>query len=162
MGYRSCVAYKIVFHDSVEGDTKDNQGNPWRDLFFSFLAEAKAREDTMSCFGTEGFSGFEVLEDDLTIRFQAENVKWYEDYPEVQCHEALLNLAKEYAEQHAQEVQTIKDDGMGEKNQYSFTRYPLSGVFVRVGENVDDNDEDSFGEMSYGECYITRSIQKDW
>lgn len=158
MGYRSCVAYKIVFHEAVDGNPEDGNGNAWRNLFFSFLAEAKTRPDTLACFDDEGF---EVLEDDLTIRFQAEDIKWYESFPEVQCHEALIQLAREYCEQYAVGVTTTKLDG-GQESSYSYTRYPLSGIFVRVGENIDDNEQDEFGECSYGECYIGRQIIKDW
>lgn len=160
MGYRSCVAYKIVFHDKVDGEATDPKGRAWRDLFFTFLAEAKTKSETALCFDDEGF---EVLEDQLTIRFFVENIKWYDGYPDVACHIALVDLAKEYSDSFAQEITVTKlDEAQYEKSSYNITKYPLSGVFVRVGENLDDNEEDTFGEHDYGSVYITRVIRKDW
>jgi hypothetical protein len=91
MGYRSTVAYTIRFIPRHSPDTDDiEEERKAKSSFYLFLAEAKANVDTSLCFSDKESDVFKVDEENLQIRFFAEGVKWYESYPDVQCHEALI------------------------------------------------------------------------
>lgn len=72
--------------------------------------------------------------DEDTFAFSAFDVKWYPGYPEIQRAEAIWAMAKEI-------------EG-------------LSGKFIRVGEEYDDVDIDSFGD-EYLDVYVVRNIEYD-
>lgn len=132
MGYRSTVAYSIRFVG--DDDTKNRQS------FYTFIAEAKADEDTALCFQEED-EHFEVDEANLQIRFFADGVKWYEDdYPDVKCHMALIEKSQEW---------TDDNDAIG-------------GAYARVGENADDSVEEVWGQGDYDWCYLSRQVICDW
>jgi len=136
MGYRSTVAYTIRF--GGEDDTKAKHS------FYTFIAEAKSKEATALCFSDQEDEVFKVLEDKLEIRFFAEGVKWYDTYPDVACHEALIQLSREWA-----------DEG-NTNNLY------IGGAFARVGEDTNDNIEEVWGNGEYGWMGINRSVYVDW
>ena len=137
MGYRSQVAYCIRF---VAREDKETHGQ-MRDSFYTFLAEAKSKEETALCFHDD--EGLEIDESKLEIRFFADNVKWYEGYPDVDCHTRLMDLSREWAE---------------EGNEF------IGGAFARAGENVEDVVEHSWGtgEEDYGWVGVNRSVYCDW
>ena len=142
MGYRSVVAYTIRFipphkDEPERGLSTEN----CKATFFTFLAEAKSKEETAGAFTDECIK---VDEDNLAIYFFADNVKWYESYPEVACHEALAELSKEWA-----------DDGDC-SNPY------IGGAFVRIGEELEDMVEEVWGEGQYDWISIHRSMSCDW
>ena len=89
MGYRSEVGYAIAFDkdlkyaDDVPDKDKLLTGV---DVFNTFLAEAKSREDTKLCFD-ENESPLEIKKEDLLLKFHVDSWKWYDDYNDVQCHE---------------------------------------------------------------------------
>ena len=131
MGYRSTVAYTIRF---VSEDDKVN-----RHAFYTFLAEAKAKDETAGCFTDD--ESFEVDEAKLEFRFFADYVKWYESYPEVACHEALMYLSKEWAD----------DD-----------HEAIGGAFARIGEEMEDTVEEVWGHGEYDWISVSRSMNCDW
>ena len=134
MGYRSDVAYTIRFVH--EDDTNNKQS------FYTFLAEAKVNAATAACFIEHGWAEFQIDEDNFRINFFAEGVKWYESYPDVQCHEALLSLASEWDE---------------DEDNHAHIAYQ----FVRIGEESDDI-EDKRSESADDWIYLERSIGRDW
>jgi hypothetical protein len=136
MGYRSTVAYTIRF--GGEDDTKAKHS------FYTFIAEAKSKEATALCFSDQEDEVFKVLEDRLEIRFFAQEVKWYDTYPDVACHEALIQLSREWA-----------DEG-NTNNLY------IGGAFARVGEDTNDNIEEVWGNGEYEWVGINRSVYVDW
>jgi hypothetical protein len=134
MGYRSDVAYTIRFVH--EDDTNNKQS------FYTFLAEAKANAATALCFSEQGWAEFQIDEANFRINFAADGVKWYESYPDVQCHEALLNLANEWdndEDNHAH----------------------IAFQFVRIGEETDDI-QDNRSESADDWIYVERTISRDW
>jgi hypothetical protein len=133
MGYRSTVAYTIRF---VVPDDEKTYGQV-RDSFYTFIAEAKSKDTVAGAFLDEDLT---VDEENLQIRFFADNVKWYESYPDVQCHECLMGLAREWA-----------DD-----NDY------IGGAFARIGEETNDNVEEVWGQGEYEWVGVHRSIYTDW
>lgn len=141
MGYRSQVAYTIRFETPSYNKPEEKEDpEDAKRSFYTFIAEAKANEDTAYCFSDQESEVFKVLEDKLEIRFFAENVKWYEDYPDVKCHEALISLAKAWA-----------DD-----NNF------IGGAFARVGEDTTDLVEEVWGQADWDWISIHRSICVDW
>ena len=141
MGYRSTVAYTIRFVPiEQEGIDFVMAEEKAKASFYTFLAEAKAKETTALCFSDQEDEVFKVLEDKLEIRFFAEEVKWYESYPDVMCHECLMGLAREWV-----------DD-----NLY------IGGAFARVGEDTNDNVEEVWGQGEYGWVGVNRSVYVDW
>lgn len=145
MGYRSDVGYKIKFDKDVPWakDIPVSDALPTsKDLFNLFVAEAKAKDETKLCFDDDD-GAFEIDENNLFIKFYAEAVKWYDDYADVQCHEALLELADEWI---TQQVEDKRLEG-------SCIRWG----FVRIGEENDDIDE-RHNNDGYELVYLTRGI----
>ena len=139
MGYRSTVAYTIRFEiPSYNKPEEKEDPEDAKRSFYTFLAEAKANEDTALCFtDTECF---EVDEENLQFRFFSEEVKWYESYPDVACHEALISLSKSW----------VDDNNF------------IGGAFARVGEDTNDNIEEVWGNGEYGWVGVNRSVYVDW
>lgn len=134
MGYRSTVAYSIRFVGS--DDTRNKQA------FFTFIAEAKSKPETALCFSDDESEHFEVDQTKLEIRFFADGVKWYDDYPDVKCHNALMDLSKDWLADHENDV--------------------MGGAFARVGEDSEDNIEEVWGLGDYDWCYLSRQVICDW
>ena len=83
--------------------------------------------------------------DKCEINFYASSVKWYEDYEDVKCHEALLQFARD----------RINDE------ENPFGKY-LGYIFVRIGENSDDITEDFGGNYDWDWLGISRQIVADF
>ena len=132
MGYRSDVAY------SIRWDSDDVQKH--RDSFYTFLAEAKANPATSPCFTMEDFS-VTVNEEKFRIDFHVGDVKWYESYTEVIAHTELLKMVMEYHN--------------------DTPPHPVEYKFVRVGEQLDDVDEQSTANYDWDTPYIVRHIETD-
>ncbi len=132
MGYRSEVAYTIRF--SGEDDTKVKQS------FYTFLAEAKANPDIAGCFSDDE-EHFKVIEATYTINFHADDVKWYESYEDVQCHEALMKQALAWI-----------DDG----------NECIGYIFARIGEEVNDTEQNYGGNWDDDWLYLKRELVLDW
>lgn len=130
MGYRSDVAYTIRFVS--DHDEKNKQS------FYTFLAEAKSKAATAPCFNE-----VEVDEVRLRINFSADDVKWYPSYPDVACHEALLDLADEWA----------NDESNNSEIAYRF---------VRIGEEPEDIESKTNGDASWDWVNVHRAIERDW
>ena len=140
MGYRSTVAYTIRFtpipDNNVDSPTAEAV-EECKASFYCFLAEAKVK-----CSGAfaEEF-GVKVDEGNMAINFLAEHVKWYEDYEDVQVHEALMSLSKAWEEM---------------ENKY------IGGIFIRIGEEMDDIVQEEWGEVDWEWLAIHRQIVADW
>ena len=142
MGYRSTVAYTIRFipveQDGIDFVMAEERA---KGCFFTFIAEAKSKDTVSGAFLDEDLK---VDEENLTINFFADCVKWYEDYPDVQCHECLMGLSREWA-----------DDG-------DCSSPYIGGVFARIGEELEDNVHECWGEGDYDWIRIDRSMTCDW
>jgi hypothetical protein len=135
MGYRSDVAYTIRFVH--EDDTNNKQS------FYTFLAEAKVNAATAACFNELGWAEFQIDEANFRINFACDDVKWYETYADVQCHEALINLAREWDE-----------DADNHSN--------IAYVFVRIGEENDDIEVKENAASDHEWLQVHRTISRDW
>jgi hypothetical protein len=142
MGYRSTVAYTIRFIPPQKDEPEKGLSvENCKATFFTFLAEAKANQDTAGAFLDEDIK---IDESNLVIYFYADGVKWYESYDDVKCHEALMDLSKEWA-----------DDGDC-SNPY------IAGAFARIGEEMEDAVEEVWGEGCYDWISIHRTMSCDW
>lgn len=138
MGYSSTVAYSIRFTPNNQ-DTKQEE---LKGSFELFLTQAMKHEDTARCFDEDSLS---VEVDGCAINFLAEDVKWYESYADVQCHENLLQMARDWIE---------------EDNPHS--QY-LGYAFARVGEDAQDIVEEVGGNADYvAWVYVSRQVIVDW
>ena len=126
MGYRSDVAYKITFNDKEQWNV--------------FLIEAKAKPETRLCFEDEDLK---VDHENCEIRFLSQATKWYSDYPEVKCHDLLLELVDEY----------------NERNQEQDV---ASYLFKRIGESDDDCEERHGGDPDWDDIYLSRQLVVSW
>ena len=126
MGYRSDVAYKITFDDT--------------DQWNVFLIEAKSKPETRMCFEDEDMV---VDHDKCEIRFLSQATKWYGDYPEVKCHDLLLELVDEY-------------------NQRNQEQDVASYLFKRIGESDDDCEERHGGDPDWDDIYLSRQLVVSW
>jgi hypothetical protein len=143
MGYRSDVAYTIRFTDE--------------NAYHLFIAEAKAK-DLGSCFNNDD-SYYEEAECDADlwrINFSANGVKWYDSYPDVEMHNALIALAEEWVQSDLH--QQIKDGVEGADE----AKYRIGYIFTRVGEDMTDIDERASGEYDWGWISVSRQIITDW
>ena len=142
MGYRSTVAYTIRFipveQEGIDFVMAEERA---KGSFFTFIAEAKSKDTISGAFLDEDLK---IDEKNLAIHFFADCVKWYEDYPDVQCHECLLGLSREWA-----------DDG-------DCSSPYIGGVFARIGEELEDNTHECWGEGDYEWIRINRSVDCDW
>jgi hypothetical protein len=120
-----------------DDDTKNKQS------FYTFLAEAKSNAATAPCFGDGHWAEVEIDETRLRINFAADDVKWYPSYPSVACHEALIDLADEWAND--------KPNNSG-----------IAYRFVRVGEETEDSENKSNGNASWDWVNVVRAIERDW
>ena len=146
MGYRSDVAYTIRFNRNGEHD----DGDAVRAGFNIFLEQVMNDEDTKRCFDDEykdsryPNEGLQIDKNECAINFFWSSVKWYEEYPDVKCHEALIQTAR---------------DWVNEDNPHS--QY-LGYVFARVGEDVEDNTWDVGGNGDYNWVSVSRQVVCDW
>lgn len=148
MGYRSNVAYTIRFtpipSNNVDLAT-EKEIKECKDSFYCFLADAKVKFP--SAISDEALK---VDEANFALNFFAEDVKWYEDFEDVKCHMALLQLAQDWAE------------NTDEKNGEVAGNKHIGGIFVRVGENSDDITEECFGEYDWDWVRVNREVVCDW
>jgi hypothetical protein len=133
MGYRSDVAYTIRF--TSDHDTNNLQS------FYTFLAEAKT--DPRCAIA---LSEVEVDEKRQRFTFSDNSVKWYESYPDVMSHAALFELAREWAQQM-------------EEGKLNCT---IGAMFLRVGEDTNDIEENVAGDYDHEWINVSRSINTDW
>jgi len=142
MGYRSDVAYTIRFTDE--------------NAYHLFIAEAKAK-DLGKCFkdDTSHYEEAECDADLWRITFSAQSVKWYEDYPDVKMHMALIALASDW-------IQTdLHKAGLEGESLPDFT-HRLGYIFTRIGEDITDIEEDAGGEYDWSWISVSRQIITDW
>jgi hypothetical protein len=139
MGYRSTVAYTIRFTAESNGvdSPTDEEVKKCKASFYTFLAEAKVKYG--GAFSEE--FGVVVDEFNFALNFLAEDVKWYEDYEDVKTHEALVQLSKDWVDM---------------ENKY------IGGIFMRIGEEMDDLVEESWGEHDWDWMQMSRQIVVDW
>jgi hypothetical protein len=140
MGYRSDVAYTIRFTTE--------------EAYRLFIMEAKVK-DLGSCFSDDTSHWDEAECDDARwrINFRADNVKWYEDYPDVKKHYQLIALAEDW-------IQT--DEHEAAKDAEILTPHRLGYVYSRIGEDTDDIEENAGGEYDWSWISVSRQIITDW
>ena len=127
MGYRSEVAYRIVF-------TNKQVLNE-----FIALVMMKGNEERKALSECE----IEVQDNgraECFVNFYAQDVKWYESYPDVQAHTWLYKYA----------VERFEDD--------------CAYQYLRIGEDRDDIEEEEGGSDDWidfvrDDFYITRGME---
>ena len=127
MGYRSEVAYRIVF-DDVE-------------VMKLFLAEARVKPETEQVFKdleAGGHDTIDIYEQDKEINFHVHGWKWYDEYDIVQAHLALLDLAREYNERQIEVDGGV--DEQGNEIEKHREANDIKYAFARIGEEMEDND----------------------
>ena len=107
-----------------------------RQSFYTFLAEAKSKNEYMLAL-----DGVTIDEKNLRFNFEAQSAKWYDDYPDVISHKAFFALGEEYCA-----TQTV----------------PIAGIFLRIGEDSSDVEENWFGNYSPEWIGVSRQIITDW
>lgn len=133
MGYRSDVAYTIRFVS--DHDTNNEQS------FYTFLMEAKANPRCAIAL-----SEVAIDHKHQRFNFNAEDVKWYDNYPDVDSHNALFAQARDWVQQ------TLDQQ----------THCSLGAIFTRIGENTDDMEEIAVGDYDWDWVRISRQIVVDW
>jgi len=146
MGYRSSVAYTIrftplpspqTFNETEEGEfPSDKDIKQCKESFYTFLAEAKVK---LSGAVTDECT--KIDESNMAINFLVDNVKWYEDYEDVKVHEALIQLSKDWVDMENKHI---------------------GGIFMRIGEEMDDIVQEGWGEHDWDWMDIARTINVDW
>lgn len=143
MGYRSEVAYTIRFDDSDKG----------RQTFDIFLADARQKEETKDIFkDSEGDEPHLIVDKaKLQINFRASDVKWYPDFPDVKCHDALMMLAREYIE-----------DLTDQESDFPKATCCMGAIFTIIGEDLNDIQEECHGNYDWDWISVSRQIITDW
>jgi hypothetical protein len=131
MGYRSEVGYIIMF-------SEQEVYNQFKVQYKLDDAYKHCREDEENT--NEYASTLRFNDEKCMVTFKAIDVKWYDSFPDVRCHHALLKLAEEYYDK------------------YNCVEW----AFVRIGEEVDDI-ETNYGGTGEAQSYIypVSSIQWD-
>ena len=131
MGYRSNIGYVIIFkaqHKSVSSGVPETI-NPEKAFaeFSHFLKYVLsfAKDKSVS----DEFEYMRVDKNEMMISYQAEDIKWYDSYPFVQWHTNLLRQVKTY-----------------ETGNYRL---------LRVGDNLEDVEEDSHDPTAFMYDYIS-------
>lgn len=124
MGYRSQVAIGIQMNPDIvsELDTTLTPEMMWK----TFVTECKARHSI--AFNNE-WAQMEVHDDEYTMRFVHDSIKWYEGYDFVADFEGTLAIAQEFNEQYKHGYEELFDS-----------------AFVRVGEESGDIVADYQGD----------------
>ena len=147
MGYRSEVGYVIAFQNNIdwtdEASDKD-KAMTGRDVFNTFLAEAKSNPETKQCFDDADADTYEVNVEKMFIKGHWLDVKWYDDYDDVKCHHKLMEMASEY-------INSQRDN-----DKIKFTT--ISYGFVRIGEENDDIETEYDGDEGWDLIYPVRKI----
>lgn len=133
MGYRSDVAYTIRFTD--DHDTNNEQS------FYTFLLEAKANPQLQIALAE-----VEVSAKKHMFTFTANDVKWYDNYPDVMSHMALVKQAEDWSCQVSE-------------GKLACT---IGSMFVRIGEEANDNEERFNGDYDHEWMSVSRQIITDW
>ena len=130
MGYRSEVAYAIIFKSTEDRDKILSRITPEQQEIIKQDGEAIIREDR--------------------ILFHADGIKWYlsrelgqydlKGYDVVDAHDALIEAAKEAEDAFTSDA----DDPTGV---YSM------GVFLRLGEDDSDTERETWGEYNVPEGF---------
>ena len=71
-----------------------------------------------------------------------EGVKWYDSYPDVRAYDTIYR-----------HFQSLAED---EKTP------DLEGAFARVGEEINDTEEEAFGDFGYDLCRVYRSLECEY
>jgi len=132
---RKILGYRSNVAYTIRFTSDDDTLN--RQAFYTFIAEAKSNDNCRAAL-----EDCDVDEQDLRINFAAEDIKWYDNIPIVEDHTALIDLAEE----------TIED------NENECVGY----IFIRTGENEDDNEVKAFGLYNFNWLWIRRTIERDW
>ena len=133
MGYRSDVAYTIRFTD--DHDTNNEQS------FYTFLLEAKANPKCQIAL-----SEVEINHKKQMFTFSANDVKWYDNYPDVMSHMALVKQAEDWSCQVSEGKLHCK----------------IGSMFLRAGEETNDNEERYHGDYDHDWISVVRNINTDW
>jgi hypothetical protein len=138
MGYRSDVAYTIRFKKPEH--------------MALFISEAKSKD-----YGKGALDECKIDHPKMQINFNAKGVKWYDSYPDVQQHEYLISQAKDWCDSDEHEHTRQTGD-----TTYMDGAYKLGYIFIRIGENSDDVQEDFGGEYDWDWMRVSRQIVTDW
>jgi hypothetical protein len=133
MGYRSDVAYTIRFVD--DHDTNNEQS------FYTFLLEAKANPNCQIALAE-----VEINHKEKAFYFTATDVKWYDNYPTVMSHMAFVKQAEDWSCQVSEGKLHCK----------------IGSMFVRIGEEANDNEERFNGDYEHEWMSVSRQIITDW
>jgi hypothetical protein len=119
MGYRSEVAYVIRFNSKADMGV--------------FINVQLVKKDEHITQALKELTQIDTTADEGLLFFYADDVKWYDSFPEVQAHTQLYKDAVE-----------MFDDACY--------------IFLRCGESVDDVEEEGEGDDCWDLCdYITIS-----
>ena len=133
MGYRSDVAYTIRFTD--DHDTNNEQS------FYTFLLEAKANPQCQIAIAE-----VEIDHKNKAFYYSARDVKWYDNYPDVMSHMALVHLAEDWAKQ-------VREGTL---------HCSIGSMFLRVGEDLADVENRYDGDYNDDWVHTSRQIITDW
>jgi hypothetical protein len=133
MGYRSDVAYTIRFTD--DHDTNNEQS------FYTFLLEAKANPQCQIALAE-----VEINHKNKAFYYSARDVKWYDNYPDVMSHMALVHLAEDWAKQ-------VREGTL---------HCSIGSMFLRVGEDLADVENRYDGDYNDDWVHTSRQIITDW
>ena len=148
MGYRSEVAYGIKVDEILWNDdaTEEDKKISADGIFLLMLTEMQSDELAKKCFDVANNINDELIinKEARTIVFHVDDVKWYDSFEDVKCHERLYEIMEEYAE--------LYDSKQGMEN-------PVSCSFTRIGEEVEDIEERGSGFDPWSIMNVTRGIE---
>jgi hypothetical protein len=149
MGYRSDIVIAFAFEtkeqvDEVLAIYRMNQHVQKHDL----AKEWQVRE-WGDCWG---------------LTYQADSVKWYDSYEDVQGFEHMLNVVETFANERIDVAMETDPDG----KQALVQMFPYASHKLRIGENDDDiewyatSNDSNLEEVLYERMNLRREIETDF
>lgn len=142
MGYRSDVAIKIYGNKAKLQQVKD-----FADAELEIMSDDSIKAVASLTASSEGMLDrylWDFDEDDASFFLVVNCVKWYDGYPAVDYFNAIFKKATEV--------------GAATTNTANDADHVLYGEFVRIGEDLDDNEERRFNTNGDDQITITRAI----
>jgi hypothetical protein len=136
MGYRSEIVYEICFYDP------ENPERAYADYhkFAKMLTTDSRFKDIAAGLGQEDSDGrFYMNDEKQSLCMYADQIKWYETY--------------EWVSQHVRLLEVVSD-----MDEFPTANY----IFLRLGENDDDVEQDVHGTWVYEAVEVVLKRVIDW
>jgi hypothetical protein len=139
MGYRSHIIFVVKGEKQavINGLAAFRLANAFTKDQLDALAEVQQIDSEACCINEDKTVTTTPI---LILKFEGQDQKWYDDYPEVQALLKLYGYFEDYVAEGDEEVY-------------------FEGAFGRIGEEDNDTESRSFGDEGYDLVRISRNME---